>query len=229
MDARLLSGYAEVATFPIWGDATTLGKPDRAWGDFKAAMADSTTGVWIILPMVEGRRKQRPPSPVPATGPSEATVLPTALDATEDGGDSIAVLEIAAEVGEETVFVQAASEIDWLQRPAADFARAVHLALAAGAHLFARKLANYGYRLYPHHAELAKMAHILAPPRVVRANLPPDPSVRVNLEWMRAHAAEYRGRWVALKEGMLLASAPTARELRDQLPTTADLFLTRVI
>lgn len=228
MDARLLSDYAEVATFPIWGDATTLGKPDRAWRGFKAAMADSTTGVWIILPIVE-RRKQRPPSPVPATGPSEATVLPTALDATEDSGDSMAVLEIAAEVGEETVFIQAASEIDWLQRPAADLARAVHLALAAGAHLLARKLANYGYRLYPHHAELAKMAHILAPPRVVRANLSPDPSVRVNLEWMRIHAAEYRGRWVALKDGVLLTTAPTACELKDQLPTTDGLFLTRVI
>ena len=154
---------------------------------------------------------------------------PTALDATEDGEDGIAVLEIAAEVGEETAFVQAASGIDWLQSPAADFARAVHLALTAGAHLLARKLANYGYRLYPHHAELAKMAHILAPPRVVRANLSPDPSVRVNLEWMRIHAAEYRGRWVALKDGVLLTTAPTACELKDQLPTTDGLFLTRVI
>ena len=93
----------------------------------------------------------------------------------------MAMLEIAAEVGKETVFVQAASEIDWLQRPAADFARAVHLALAAGAHLLARELASHGYRLYPDHDDLAKMAHILAPPRVVRANLPPAP-IELNVE-----------------------------------------------
>ncbi|MBM4429742.1 MAG: hypothetical protein FJ026_05240 [Chloroflexi bacterium] len=151
------------------------------------------------------------------------------VDVTEDREDRLARLEIAAETGDETAFVQAASEIDWSQRSAADFARAVHLALAAGAHLLARNLAARGARLYPDHQELQKMAHILAPPRVVKADLPPVPSVQANLEWMRARAAEYCGRWVALKEGVLLASAPTARELRDQLPTTAGLFLTRVI
>ena len=151
------------------------------------------------------------------------------LDVTEDGGDTIAMLEITAETGDETAFVQAASEIDWSQRPATDFARAVRSALAAGAHLLARKLADYGHRLYPPYEELAKMAHILAPPRAMRANLPPDPSVRANLEWMRTHAVEYRGQWVALKDGVLLATAPTARELKDKLPTTDGLFLTRVI
>ena len=132
-------------------------------------------------------------------------------------------------LNDESAFVQATSEIDWSQRPAADFARAVRLALAAGAHLTARELADHGHRLRPNHDDLAKMARILAPPRVVRANLPPDSSVRANLEWMRAHAAGYRGRWVALKDGALLASAPTARELRDRLPTTDGLFLTRVV
>lgn len=143
--------------------------------------------------------------------------------------DDMVMLEDAAERGNEAAFMQAAGEIDWSQRSAADFARAVRLALAAGAHLMARRLADKGHHLHADHEELAKMAHILAPPRVVRADLPPDPSVRANLEWMRAHAAEYHGRWVALKEGMLLASAPTARELRDQLPTTAGLFLARAL
>jgi hypothetical protein len=146
-----------------------------------------------------------------------------------NGRDSIDILEIVAETGDETAFVQAASEINWSQCPPTDFARAVRSALTAGAHLLARKLADYGHRLYPNHEELAKMAHILAPPRAMRANLPPEPSVRANLEWMRAHAVEYQGQWVALKDGVLLATAPTARELKDKLPTTYGLFLTRVI
>lgn len=154
--------------------------------------------------------------------------LQRALPADVNGRDSIDILEIVAEAGDETAFVQAASEIDWSQRPATDFARAVRSALAAGAHLLARKLADYGHRLYPNHEELAKMAHILAPPRAMRAHLPPEPSVRANLEWMRAHAVEYQGQWVALKDGVLLATAPTARELKDKLPTTYGLFLTRV-
>lgn len=136
-------------------------------------------------------------------------------------------LEIAADKGDEAAFVQAAGKIDWSQRPAADFAQAVHLALAAGAHLMARKLADQGHRLYLDHEELAKMAHILAPPRVLRTNLPPDPSVRANIEWMRAHAAEYRGQWVALQNGRLLAVGATAQELKDQLESIEGVLLAR--
>lgn len=208
-------------------DATSLGTSDPAWQDFKVASVESLTVFRFALPLT--KEKGGSSSTMTPTGPSEATVLHTAIDATEDNGDGLAVLEIAAEACDETSFVQAANEIDWLQRPAADFTRAVRLALAAGAHLLARQLAHHGHRLYPRHEELAKMAQVLAPPRVVRTSLPPDPSVRSNLEWLRAHAAEYRGQWVALKDGVLLASAPTARQLKDQLPTTDSLFLTRVI
>jgi len=235
MDQRLLSSYAEAKTFPAFDwNATTLGMSDQVrrdlpgWRDFEVARADSITVIWIVPPLVE-RKERRSLGHVMATGTSEVTVPPITLDATEDSGDGIAVLEIAAETGDEEVFVRAAKEIDWSQRPATDFTRAVRLALAAGAHLLARKLADYGHRLYPHYEELAKMARILAPPRVMRANLPPDPSVRANLEWMRAHAVEYQGRWIALKDGVLLATAPTAHELKDKLPTTDGLFLTRVI
>ncbi|MDY7079700.1 MAG: DUF5678 domain-containing protein [Chloroflexota bacterium] len=216
MDAKLLlNDYAQQDAFPIFGDATTLGLPGHmerhspGWQDFEVA--------------------KRPIGPVRPTGPSEATVLPITLDATVDGGDGIAILEIAAEAGDETAFVQAASGIDWSRRPAADFARGVRLALAAGAHLLARNLSSHGHRLHPHHGELAKMANILAPPRVMRSSLPPDPSGRANLEWMRDHSATYQGQWVALKDGALVASAPTARELKERLSTAHDLFLTRVI
>lgn len=215
---------AKVAAFPR-RDATILDTPDPVWQDFET---DVGAVDWILLPMVE-KGEQQLFHPVAATGPSEVSVWSSALDVTEDSGDDIAILEIIAETGDETAFVQAASEIDWSQHPAVDFARAVRLALAAGAHLLARKLADYGHRLYPNCEELAKMAHILAPPRAMRANLPPDPSVRANLEWMRTHAVEYRGQWVALKDGVFLATAPTARELKDKLPTTDGLFLTRVI
>jgi len=234
MTARLWGLHTEAEALPVLLDATTLGASELApidwpwWRDPAVAEADSTNVVWITPPFVE-RKKRYLPGPVTATGPSEATVLPTALDATEDSGDGMAFLEIVAEIGDEAAFVRAIGQIDWLQRPAADFVRAVHLALAAGAHLLARRLAAQGAKLYPDHREVQKMARILAPPRVLRTNLPSDTSVRANLEWLRAHAAEFRGQWVALKDGAFLASAPTARELKGQLPTTDGLFLTRVV
>jgi hypothetical protein len=95
--------------------------------------------------------------------------------------------------------------------------------------LFARQLAEHGQRLYPQHEGLSKLVFVLAPPRLVRANLPAEPSTRANVEWMQSHAAEYRGQWVALRDGVFVAAAPTARQLRALLPTIAGLFLTRVI
>ncbi len=147
---------------------------------------------------------------------------------TEVREDVMATLEIAAEEGDEMAFVQAAGKIDWSQRPATDFARAVHLALAAGAHLLARNLAAQGAEMHPDHPELQKMARILAPPRVIRADLPPVPSVRANHEWLSAHADEYQGQWVALRNGQLIAVGATTRELIAQLESTEGILLTRV-
>lgn len=224
MVERLSSDVAELNTFLKWQDSTTLDRPDPSLRDLEAK---KTSYMWILLP--DGRERERwQPYLVVATGPSQVIVLPTALDATEDTGDGMAALEIAAEVGNETAFLQAVSKVDWLQRSATDFVRAVRLALAAGAHLFARKLATQGARLYPDHLELRKMAHVLAPPRVVNVDVPASPSVRANQAWLRFHADEYRGQWVALREGTLLAIGATAREVWDHLESTDGVMLTKV-
>lgn len=290
MDARLLSGDAGVAVFPMCVNVTTLGAPDPIWRHFEAnvtgvgsirppvaakgkqrrlhsvevtgpsevsvwpsvpdaevaafsrkdaAILDTPAPIWqdlatdvpavdwILPPLVE-KREQWALFPVVATGPAEASVWPSILDVTQDSGDGIATLEIIAETGDEATFVQAANEIDWSQRPATDFARAVRLALATGAYLLARKLAEYGHRLYPNHQELAKMAHILAPPRVVRTDIPPAPSLQANQEWLRVHCDEYRGQWVALRDGILLATAATTRQLRAYLESTDGVLITKV-
>ncbi|MFQ5595210.1 MAG: DUF5678 domain-containing protein [Anaerolineae bacterium] len=123
--------------------------------------------------------------------------------------------------------IRAAMKIDWSTRPAADLARGVRLALAVGAHLFARNLASRGANMYPDHQELQKMAVVLGPPRVVR-EIPSDPSVRANQAWLRDHADEYRGQWVAIRDGELLAVGETAREARNCLDSGAGVMLTRV-
>jgi hypothetical protein len=159
---------------------------------------------------------------------SSVSVLPSMLETRGDQRDTLAMLEVAADLNDEAAFVQAAREIDWSQRSAADFVRAVRLALAAGAHLVARHLAAQGARLYPDHPELQKMTHVLAPPRVVKANLPPVPSVRANQDWLRTHAGEYKGQWVALQDGALLAVAATASELKAHLENKDHILVTKV-
>jgi len=216
----------------MFWDATTPRVSEPAnrdltgWTAFKVAKAESATGIWII-PIVE-RREQHSAKLGLGTGPYEPVLWPPALDATQDTGDGMAALVIAAQEGDESAFIKVASEIDWLQRSPADYARAVRLALAAGAHLFARKLADQGVERYPDHPILQKMAHILAPPRVVKTKKPSATSVRSNQAWLRTYADQYKGQWVALRDGVLLATAETARKLEGCLDSTEDVMLTKV-
>lgn len=164
-----------------------------------------------------------------ATGPSEIVGIPSIFDRTEDKGDQIDALEIAAELGNASLSVRAAAQIEWSQRSAEDCARGVRLALSAGAHLQARRIATQGSQLYPEHPELRKMARILGAPRIVRTDVPPDPSVQANHRWLRSHAEEYQGLWVALRSGIPLAIAATAEELRSHLDDTDGVLITRVL
>jgi hypothetical protein len=66
------------------------------------------------------------------------------------------------------------------------------------------------------------------PPRVLRTNLPPNPSLQANKEWLQAHAAEYRGLWIALDKGQLVAVAATAIGLKQQVKDLKEAFVTRL-
>jgi hypothetical protein len=132
----------------------------------------------------------------------------------------ITILEAAAVVSgteDASAFVHASSEIDWEARPAGDFAHAVRLALHVGAHLVARELAMKGSNLYPADVELRKMAQILAPAEVTASETPPDPTVSTAVAWLEINWNDYKGRWVALRGGELLAVADSLDELIAQV------------
>jgi hypothetical protein len=77
---------------------------------------------------------------------------------------------------------------------------------------------------------VVKMRATLAPPSV----RPCDESDRdrsAEYGWLRTHAAHYRGLWVALDGDLLVASAPTLRQLREEMsamPLTRAPLLHRV-
>lgn len=68
--------------------------------------------------------------------------------------DPLAGLVAAANAKDDMAFLTAYEQISWPDQTAVNFARAVHLALTAGAHILARDLAQEGTDLYPNHAEL---------------------------------------------------------------------------
>jgi hypothetical protein len=136
----------------------------------------------------------------------------------------------AAEMSDEQALARLVSAIDWSRRPAADFARAIRLALDVGAHRTARQLAAKGVKRFPDSAELATYAELLGPARVLTTDLPADPQVAAETEWLKGHGPEYRGQWVALRGGELLAAAPTLEELVAQIgnPKGRDILVTMV-
>ncbi|MFL5383701.1 MAG: hypothetical protein ACJ8GN_14370 [Longimicrobiaceae bacterium] len=44
--------------------------------------------------------------------------------------------------------------------------------------------------------------------------------------WIRKHGAAYAGRWVALHDDELVASATSFSELKRQIPPSADVLVT---
>ena len=61
-----------------------------------------------------------------------------------------------------------------------------------------------------------RLRRALAPP-IVRAVPRTDIRRPRGYAWLRQYGAEYKGRWVAVGEDGLLASAPTLAELQAQL------------
>lgn len=126
--------------------------------------------------------------------------------------------------------------VTWVAEPreeptlenATDYIAAIRAAFLEESHLRARELATEGHQRFPEDPELARYAYVLAPPKVVNAHLPPDPSVELDIQWLREHVDEYRGQWIALKNGKLVAHAPSVRELKEMLPSLKGLFLTGI-
>lgn len=50
----------------------------------------------------------------------------------------------------------------------------------------------------------------------------------VNRQWLKDHRLQYQGKWVALKEGHLLAEAPSANELIQKLDSIQHVLVTAV-
>lgn len=134
----------------------------------------------------------------------------------------MALLEAASSISNGKAFAEIVNKIAWEYRPVEDFLKAVRLALSVGAHLQARKLAIEGGLRFTGNAEMQKYARILAPTKVLDAHLPPDPGAAADMQWLKIHRDEYRGWWVALRNGVLLASAKSRKELLVKLEDLKD-------
>lgn len=132
------------------------------------------------------------------------------------------------EAGDAAGFRQALAALDRPVLAPDDLVRIVRLALELGATSTAREIAVEGAQRHPEQEELGRFARVL---NAARAELRPGTgqvSVRRNLAWFSAHSSEYRGQWVAVKDGQLLGVAPTMRALQELVPDWQDAIITQV-
>ena len=97
------------------------------------------------------------------------------------------------------------------------FLSAIRSALSTGDTLTARAIAADAHRLYPDDPDLARYWRVLAPPVATAVTRPSRPDIRADFDWLRTHHNEYAGRWVALKDGQLLATAESVDGLFAQV------------
>jgi Arc/MetJ-type ribon-helix-helix transcriptional regulator len=122
----------------------------------------------------------------------------------------------------------AATEMDRPLQSPDDYLQALAHALRVGEFGRARQLTLKGAARYPEHAELIKSAWVLAPPAVRRASRPHTADIQANRAWLKAHRQDYAGQWIALRDGYLLASAPSFDQLAARVGETRDVLMTKL-
>lgn len=142
----------------------------------------------------------------------------------------LGVLEAAIQAEQGEVVSLLLNSLAWENLPADSLSRVIRLSLIAGQHAQARRLAQKAIQRFPNHPDLQKLARVLGPARVVKTNLPPDPTIALNLDWIKKHGENYRGKWVALKAGKFVASADNYRLLVDIIgnPQGTGIFITPI-
>jgi hypothetical protein len=119
-------------------------------------------------------------------------------------------------------------ELDLANASPEDFIQAIRTAFEKGDFYKAQLISLEAVKHYPDHEQIKNFAYILAPAKVTVS--PSNPEERknqvANREWMRANRYNYQNRWVAVRNGQLLATGSSIDELVEQLDDTKGVLLT---
>lgn len=136
-------------------------------------------------------------------------------------------LENAALAKNELAFVNALDATNIENRSAHQLARIVKLALKAGAFIAARAVAEKGLARFPDNPLFRQYVLSLSVPKVVSQNVPHNPALQANRNWLNEHSHEYSGQWVALRNGTLLGASNSFEELFGQIGRSKEILFTR--
>ncbi len=148
------------------------------------------------------------------------------------GDDLISLMERMASEPDPRAFLSLVEMVDWSTRRPEELTAAIDLALREERPTLATRLAQLARELFPHHERIARAARVLAPGSARSTYLPPAEGLRASRRWLREHADEYRGQWVAVRQGALVGAAPFLEQMEDLIDLEeegANLLVTRVL
>ena len=139
------------------------------------------------------------------------------------GNPIFVLMEESAHADDPGGFAAWADFVDWSTSTPDEFIRAIELALSLELATLARELAQEGKRRFPDHGRIKRADRVLAPPVVqIKPNMSPAEGLDLSMTWLRKHASQYRGNWVAVRSGHLVATAGTLEGLEAIIGQAVD-------
>ncbi len=126
-------------------------------------------------------------------------------------------LDAAEAKNDRATFNRLFKSINWRERSAEELRRVISLCLSLEMVRSARELADMGTQLYPENKKLAHIAYVIAPPRVIGTRPAENLGLPASRKWLNENSSNYKGHWIAVREGKLLGASPIFEELLEQI------------
>lgn len=127
---------------------------------------------------------------------------------------SLLLLDYLAQEDNRQTFILVCEGTAWSNRQPEELLHAIDLALSLELSSLAMSLAKKGAELFPRHNRIQQAANVLAPPVIHTEPSQDMGGLEESKEWLKQHSREYRGQWVAIRDGRLLQSANSLKELK---------------
>jgi hypothetical protein len=138
-------------------------------------------------------------------------------------------LQTAAENSDSRMFAQLARAMKWENHHPSDLRQAIDLALSMEMVPLARQLAQHGRRLFSHDDSLRQVSTVLAPPIILGTRMGQARQLEASQRWLKEHASQFPGQWIAVRRGVLLGAAATLKELYEQIGTDGRTTTTLIV
>ena len=195
----------------------------RDWVDFQL---ETKKGLFFI-------NKPIKLTPVEYTTGSATAISPFKMTMTSANTSwrDMAILEYMVQSEDTKGFMQIVKQIDWQSCREEDLIKGIRLSLRIGIHSKATELSKIAFSRFPENPEILKFADALLPGRGKVIKHAADPAATANMNWLKTDGKNFHGKWIALKAGVLLASADTYKELKTKLsnPMDKSLLISKVI